>query len=281
MSAAAPSWATVRMDSAGQPLGHLAPRPARARCWRSACCSSRCWRGWRRCARPMPISAICSICWRAARRPRSQDLGTVGWPLHRMVAEAAHNKLLLSLFDAFNAMRSQKTWGQLRQAALTAERRDVYCRHHRAYVAAIAKRDPARAEDLMRRHIEAVRDGSAGGSPWSPADWQRRRTQQRPCRFAARHDAGSGDPADPPSPRRPGGAQPRGLARQVDHACGALRALGVRRADRVAMVLPNGPEMAVAVSRRRRRRGRGPPQPRLSRARSSTSISRISRRSCC
>ncbi len=37
-----------------------------------------------------------------------------------------------------------------------------------------------------------------------------------------------------------------GLRRQVDELCGALRAMGVGKADRVAMVLPNGPEMAVA-----------------------------------
>ena len=93
----------------------------------------------------------------AARDPKTWEL----WDgrLHRMVAEAAHNRLLLSLFDAFNTMRSQKTWGQLRQTALTPERREAYCRHHRAYVAAIAKRDPPKAEEVMRRHIEAVRDG--------------------------------------------------------------------------------------------------------------------------
>src|ERR1041385_7978056 len=37
-----------------------------------------------------------------------------------------------------------------------------------------------------------------------------------------------------------------GLRRQVDALCGALRTVGVGNADRVAMLLPNGPEMAVA-----------------------------------
>jgi DNA-binding FadR family transcriptional regulator len=93
----------------------------------------------------------------AAQDPKTWEL----WDgrLHRMVAEAAHNRLLLTLFDAFNAMRRQETWGRLRQTALTAERRRMYCRHHRAYVGAIAKREPLRAEELMRRHIEAVRTG--------------------------------------------------------------------------------------------------------------------------
>jgi DNA-binding FadR family transcriptional regulator len=84
--------------------------------------------------------------------------------LHRAVAEAAHNGLLLSIFDAFNAMRRQAKWSALRQAALTPARHAAYCAHHRAYVGAIAARDPARAEDVMRRHIEAVRDGLLGAA---------------------------------------------------------------------------------------------------------------------
>jgi DNA-binding FadR family transcriptional regulator len=82
--------------------------------------------------------------------------------LHRAVAEAAHNALLLSIFDAFNAMRRQAKWSALRQAALTPARHAAYCAHHRAYVAAIAARDPVKAETLMRKHIEAVRDGLLG-----------------------------------------------------------------------------------------------------------------------
>jgi DNA-binding FadR family transcriptional regulator len=82
--------------------------------------------------------------------------------LHRAVAEAAHNGLLLSIFDAVNAMRRQAKWGALRQAALTPARHAAYCAHHRAYVAAIAARDPVKAETVMRKHIEAVRDGLLG-----------------------------------------------------------------------------------------------------------------------
>jgi acyl-CoA synthetase (AMP-forming)/AMP-acid ligase II len=45
------------------------------------------------------------------------------------------------------------------------------------------------------------------------------------------------------------GRQPlsyRGLLRQVEGTVGALRSAGLKRNDRVAMVLPNGPEMAAA-----------------------------------
>jgi DNA-binding FadR family transcriptional regulator len=84
--------------------------------------------------------------------------------LHRAVAEAAHNGLLLAIFDAFNAMRRQAKWSALRQTALTPARHAAYCAHHRAYVAAIAARDPAKAEALMKKHIEAVRDGLLGAA---------------------------------------------------------------------------------------------------------------------
>jgi DNA-binding FadR family transcriptional regulator len=90
--------------------------------------------------------------------------------LHRAIAEAAHNGLLLSIFDAFNAMRRQAKWGALRQAALTPARHTAYCAHHRAYVDAIADRDPQRAEEVMRRHIEAVREGLLGAAAAAAAE---------------------------------------------------------------------------------------------------------------
>jgi DNA-binding FadR family transcriptional regulator len=76
--------------------------------------------------------------------------------LHRAVAEAAHNSLLLSIFDAFNAMRKEPKWRALSQAVLTEEQHATYSHHHREYVTAIAARNPARAEAIMRSHIEAV-----------------------------------------------------------------------------------------------------------------------------
>jgi DNA-binding FadR family transcriptional regulator len=77
--------------------------------------------------------------------------------LHRAVAQAAHNDLLLAIFDAFNAMRSQTAWSRLRVAALNPQRLALYRRQHRAYVAAIAARDPSAAEAAMRLHIDNVK----------------------------------------------------------------------------------------------------------------------------
>jgi len=88
--------------------------------------------------------------------------------LHRAVALAAHNKLLLAIFDAFNGMRRQAAWGKLRGVVLTAERLSLYRAHHREYVAAIADRDGARAEQAMRRHLLMVRDNMLAPSAVRP-----------------------------------------------------------------------------------------------------------------
>jgi DNA-binding FadR family transcriptional regulator len=84
--------------------------------------------------------------------------------LHRAVAQAARNKLLLAIFDAFNGMRRQAAWGRLRGMALTPERLSHYRAHHREYVAAIADRDGARAEQAMRRHLLMVRENMLASS---------------------------------------------------------------------------------------------------------------------
>lgn len=76
---------------------------------------------------------------------------------HRAMAEAAHNTLLQGLFDATNAIRQEEIWGRLKEASLTGARKQAYIRQHTDCLAAIRDRDPARAEALMREHLETVK----------------------------------------------------------------------------------------------------------------------------
>lgn len=78
--------------------------------------------------------------------------------LHRMIAAAAHNALLLQIFDTLRApvrgaleLRLEQVFGELPGPRASA---DV---EHRAIVQAIAAHDPARAEAAMRAHIASVR----------------------------------------------------------------------------------------------------------------------------
>ena len=75
---------------------------------------------------------------------------------HRALCLVTGNRLLLSIFDSFNAIRRQRTWSRLRQAVLTSERRQHYAQQHQNILDAIAGRDAAQAEFAMRAHIEDV-----------------------------------------------------------------------------------------------------------------------------
>jgi DNA-binding FadR family transcriptional regulator len=75
---------------------------------------------------------------------------------HRALCLVTGNRLLLSIFDSFNAIRRQRTWSRLRQAVLTTERRQHYAEQHKNILEAIGSRDAAQAELAMRAHIEDV-----------------------------------------------------------------------------------------------------------------------------
>lgn len=76
--------------------------------------------------------------------------------LHRCIAEAANNRLLLALFDALNAVRRAVVWGLLRS---NTDRPPVdhhsFAEHDRI-IAAIEQRDLDGASQAMYRHLRAV-----------------------------------------------------------------------------------------------------------------------------
>jgi len=76
--------------------------------------------------------------------------------LHRTIAVAARNELLLWMFDGLFSIRAATNWGRLLPVEDTAQR-DRYCAEHERCVEAIAVRDVAGAETAMRGHIESLR----------------------------------------------------------------------------------------------------------------------------
>jgi len=78
--------------------------------------------------------------------------------LHRTVATAADNRLLLALFDALNGVRRTVVWGILRRSGGDRPPTDHHSfAEHDRLVAAIAERDLDGAEAAMREHLRAVR----------------------------------------------------------------------------------------------------------------------------
>jgi DNA-binding FadR family transcriptional regulator len=82
--------------------------------------------------------------------------------LHRGIARAAHNALLLRLFDTMNAARELPVWGSIKRRSASAERRCGYQAGHTAIVDALSERDADLARDAMRSHLLDVRTNLLG-----------------------------------------------------------------------------------------------------------------------
>ncbi len=76
--------------------------------------------------------------------------------LHRVVAQATGNTLMLDLFDTLNAVRRAVVWGRLRPNKPRPAPDHHSFAEHAEIVAAIAERDLDRAAAAMRRHLESV-----------------------------------------------------------------------------------------------------------------------------
>ncbi|ANW34043.1 GntR family transcriptional regulator [Ketogulonicigenium vulgare] len=76
--------------------------------------------------------------------------------LHRVIAEATGNRLLLAMFDALNAVRRAVVWGMLRQGDQKPPATHHSFGEHDRIVAAIMQRDLDGAAQAMYQHLRAV-----------------------------------------------------------------------------------------------------------------------------
>lgn len=81
-----------------------------------------------------------------------------GWDarLHRAIAEATHNSLLVGLFDTLNAVRRAVTWGRLRANPVRPAPDHHSFAEHERIVSLIEERDMAGAAEAMRGHLSTV-----------------------------------------------------------------------------------------------------------------------------
>lgn len=90
-----------------------------------------------------------------------------GWPawaswdgrLHRAIAKASGNALLLAMFDTLQMYRNREVFRTLDRPF---QGTDMASRDHAAVVKAIRERDPVRAEAAMRKHILGLRQAIFG-----------------------------------------------------------------------------------------------------------------------
>ena len=76
--------------------------------------------------------------------------------LHRLVAKAAGNKLLLAVYDTIRESAPSGMRNIINRVFSSTTRNESNVEHQR-YIEAIANHDPASAESLMRAHLHAVK----------------------------------------------------------------------------------------------------------------------------
>jgi DNA-binding FadR family transcriptional regulator len=99
---------------------------------------------------------------RGGRSEGFQDFETWDTHLHRAIAQATHNGLLMNMFDVMNTARDLPVWGSLKRRTSTPERIRCYHAEHAAIVEALRDRDPDGAQDAMRSHLQHVADNLLG-----------------------------------------------------------------------------------------------------------------------
>jgi DNA-binding FadR family transcriptional regulator len=98
----------------------------------------------------------CMISQRAAQTWRQYE--NVDNRLHRIIAIASGNIVLLSLFDQLNAIRRAVVWGRLREHSEAPPEDHHSFIQHEEIINCVANRDSELASKLMHMHLEEVRD---------------------------------------------------------------------------------------------------------------------------
>ena len=76
---------------------------------------------------------------------------------HRVLANCTGNRLLIWIMGQITSVRSQDEWRRMRQLTLNESIISQYNAQHRQILDAIRSREPERAADQMKEHLETAR----------------------------------------------------------------------------------------------------------------------------
>jgi GntR family uxuAB operon transcriptional repressor len=107
---------------------------------------------------PFEIEKMESCARRCEEAPDFTSNEKWDYLLHENIASATHNSFLASLYNVVNKMREGDVWGRLKEASMNSELWKLYSRQHHNIVKAIRDREPAKAEEFMRDHLESVKN---------------------------------------------------------------------------------------------------------------------------
>lgn len=113
-------------------------------------------------ATPADFARMEQCCEQAERASSLDEFEHWDGLLHEVIAEAAHNSFIGTVFRLMSQARAQGEWGMLKRKSVTPERRAAYQREHRALVAALRERDLSTALAHTREHLQHVRRNLLG-----------------------------------------------------------------------------------------------------------------------
>ena len=76
---------------------------------------------------------------------------------HRLLAKTTGNSLLVWIMGQISSVRLENDWALMRNLTLNDQTIDEYNRQHRQILNAIRTREPERAAQLMKSHLESAR----------------------------------------------------------------------------------------------------------------------------
>ncbi len=76
---------------------------------------------------------------------------------HSLLAQTTGNTLLIWVVSQINSVRNQEQWSLMRQLTLNSSTIQQYNVQHRQIVNAVRAREPERAAELMKKHLESAR----------------------------------------------------------------------------------------------------------------------------
>lgn len=76
---------------------------------------------------------------------------------HRTLVQSTRNGLLIWIIDQITSVRSQDEWTRMRHLTLDDGIIDLYNSQHRQILSALRSREPERAANMMKAHLESAR----------------------------------------------------------------------------------------------------------------------------
>jgi DNA-binding FadR family transcriptional regulator len=113
-------------------------------------------------ANSVDFARMDECCAKAEASTTPEDFEHWDTLLHEVIAGAAHNTFIDSVFRLMNQARADAEWGMLKRRSATPARRLEYQMEHRALVQALKDRDAERAKALCLAHLMHVRQNMLG-----------------------------------------------------------------------------------------------------------------------